>query len=478
MTEALQRKLSDSPAARWTVLALVSFTMLTGYVITDVMAPLKTMFEQQLGWDSNDYGIFTSGYGLFNIFLLMLIFGGMILDKKGARFTGILSVGIMIIGTLLKYWAISADFGNAVSTLNLFGWHVFSMKTQVLYATLGFAIFGVGVEMIGITANKVVVKWFTGRSLALALGLNVAAGRIGTAIAMSGAYPYAKLMGGDPASPLLLCLCLLVIGLLAFLVFNVMDRNLDRQIQTEEHADQAAGHPHEPKEEFKASDIFVIARIRAFWYITILCVLFYSAVFPFLKYASELMIQKFHVSTNYAGLIPSLLPFGNILLTPLFGSIYDRKGRGATIMIIGAALLVFVHLLFSIPMLTASWVAIVLILLLGAAFSLVPSAMWPSVPKIIPYNMLGTAYSMIFWIQNWGLSGVPLLIGWVLDRYCITGQIMIDGIPSTQFDYTLPMIIFTLFGVFSILFALLLKREDKKKGYGLERPNIVRNEAQ
>ncbi|MBQ4279573.1 MAG: MFS transporter [Rikenellaceae bacterium] len=474
MVETIKRKISDSPAARWTVLCLVSFTMLTGYVITDVMAPLKTMLEQQLGWDSSDYGIFTSGYGLFNIFLLMLVFGGMILDKKGARFTGVLSVGVMIAGTLLKYWAVSTDFAGSVSTLNILGWHVFSIKTQVLYATLGFAVFGVGIEMIGITANKVVVKWFTGRSLALALGLNVAAGRIGTAIALSGAYPYAKLMGDNPGSPLLLCLGLLVIGLLAFLVFNIMDVRLDRQTRAGDAADLEAGKPREADEEFKPSDIFVIARIKAFWYITILCVLFYSAVFPFLKFASELMIQKFHISTDYAGLIPSLLPFGNILLTPLFGSIYDRKGRGATIMLIGAALLVVVHLLFSIPMLTASWVAIALILLLGAAFSLVPSAMWPSVPKIIPYNMLGTAYSMIFWIQNWGLAGVPLLIGWVLDRYCITGQTVIDGVPSTQFDYTLPMLIFTVFGVLSILFAFLLKREDKKKGYGLEQPNIVK----
>ena len=324
MVEYLRKKIADSAAARWTVLGLVSFTMLTGYVMTDAMAPLKTMLEQQLGWDSTDYGVFTSGYGWFNIFLLMLIFGGMILDKKGPRFTGVLSVGLMIAGSLLKYWAVSTDFGGAVTSLSIGSWQVFSLKSQVLYATLGFAIFGVGIEMVGITANKVVVKWFRGKALALALGLNVAAGRIGTAIAMFGSLPFARAMG-SPSAPLLVCLIMFCIGLLSFLVFCVMDRRYDRETETERPLD----NEKTDEEEFRFSDIFRIARIKAFWYITILCVLFYSAVFPFLKYATELMIQKFHVSPEFAGSIPALLPFGNVLLTPLFGSIYDRKGRGA-----------------------------------------------------------------------------------------------------------------------------------------------------
>lgn len=472
MVEIIKTKIRESAAARWSVLVLVSFTMLTGYILTDVMAPLKTMLEQQLAWDSSDYGIFTSGYGIFNIFLLMLIFGGMILDKKGARFTGILAVAIMIIGTVMKYYAISTDFAGAITSPTIFGWQIFSLKTQVLYATIGFAIFGVGIEMIGITASKIIVKWFTGRSLALALGLNVAAGRIGTAIAMFGAYPYAKSMGNNPSSPLLLCLIMLCIGLLSFLVFGIMDKTFDKQTAEDERIAKENGTAAEPEEEFKPSDIFRIAKIRAFWYITILCILFYSAVFPFLKFATELMIQKFHVSTDFAGTIPALLPFGNILLTPLFGSIYDRKGKGATIMLIGSVLLVIAHVVFSIPSLTSSWVAIAMTLLIGGAFSLVPSAMWPSVPKIVPNRMLGTAYAMIFWIQNWGLAGVPLLIGYVLNKYCVTGEIMIDGVMSTSYDYTIPMLMFACFGLLSIVFALLLKKEDARKGYGLEKPNI------
>lgn len=468
MTTQIKKKISDSPVARWSVLFLVSFTMLTAYILADVMAPLKTMLEQQLMWSSSDYGIFTSGYGLFNIFLLMLIFGGMILDRKGARFTGVLAVVIMLVGTCIKYKAVATDFGNQIVSPTIFGWTIFSIKKQVLLATLGFAVLGVGIEMIGITANKVVVKWFSGRSLALAIGLNTATGRIGTAIAMFGSLPYAKAMG-HPSAPLLLCLLLLCIGLMTFLVFIIMDRKLDAQTR---EAEKAEGHPEEDK--FKFSDILAIARIRAFWYITILCILFYSAVFPFLKYATELMIQKFDVAPDFAGVIPGLLPFGNILLTPLFGSIYDHKGKGATIMVIGSVMLAAVHLLFAIPTLTQSWVAVVLTLILGAAFSLVPSAMWPSVAKIIPFNKLGTAYSMIFWIQNWGLSFVPMLIGFVLDKYCITGQREIDGIVTTSYDYTLPMLIFALCGLLSIVFALLLKREDRIKDYGLERPNIVK----
>lgn len=471
MVEQLRKKITESAVARWSVLFLVSFTMLTGYILTDVMAPLKTMLEQQLAWSSSDYGVFTSGYGIFNIFLLMLIFGGMILDAKGPRFTGILAVSIMITGALLKYWAISTDFGAAQVNLNIFGWQVFSLKKQVFYATLGFATFGVGIEMIGITATKIVVKWFKGRSLALALGLNVAAGRIGTFLAISGAYPVAR-MTGSIGTPLVLCLVMLCIGLLTFLVFAMMDRRFDREVAREGREETA----RQEQEEFKMKDIFSIASIRGFWYITILCLLFYSAVFPFLKYATELMIQKFGVSTAYAGAIPGLLPFGNILLTPVFGLIYDLKGRGATIMIIGSVLLVIVHVLFSVPAITALWIAVVLILLLGAAFSLVPSAMWPSVPKIIPDRMLGTAYALIFWLQNWGLAGIPLLIGWVLDKYCVVGTVVIDGVESTKYDYTLPMMIFALLGTLSIIFALLLRREDARKGYGLELPNIVRKD--
>jgi MFS family permease len=184
------------------------------------------------------------------------------------------------------------------------------------------------------------------------------------------------------------------------------------------------------------------------------------------------MVNKFHVKEDLAGNIPALLPIGAIILTPFFGNLYDRKGKGATIMIVGAILLILVHTVYSIPFLTATPLAIIMIMILGVGFSLVPSAMWPSVPKIIPEKQLGTAYGMIFLVQNIGLSLVPLLIGWVLDKFCITGTRMMDGVQVPSYNYTLPMIIFTGFGVLALIFGLLLKHEDKKKGYGLELPNI------
>jgi MFS family permease len=244
-----------------------------------------------------------------------------------------------------------------------------------------------------------------------------------------------------------------------------MDRRLDA-------SEAAAGRSPTDEDAFRLSDIGLIIKNRGFWYIAILCVLFYSAVFPFLKYASDLMVQKFHVKESLAGIIPSVLPFGTILLTPLFGNLYDRKGRGASIMILGSCLLIFVHVLFTIPFLTYWPIALVLTVILGVGFSLVPSAMWPSVPKIIPERQLGTAYAVIFWVQNWGLMGVPALIGWVLYKFCITGSRVVDGQSVVTYDYTLPMMIFTGFAVLALVFAFLLKAEDRKKGYGLEARNI------
>ncbi len=462
MVEAIQKKLQASPALRWTVLLFVSFTMLTGYLITDIMAPLETLCEQQLGWDGTSYSIYTSAYGWFNVFLLMLIFGGMILDKVGPRITGLLAVGLMITGAGLQYWGMQHDFQGAMVTINIFGWHILSWSASLFWAALGFAVFGVGIELIGITANKIVVQWFTGSSLALALGLNVAAGRIGTALALFGSKPFASAIG-NVSAPMGLGLLMLCVGLLTFLIYIMMDRRVHGKKQAESS---------DPDEKFSFSDIGKVMSIRGFWYLAILCLLFYAAVFPFLKYAVSLMEQKFGLSPMWAGAIPALMPMGNILMTPFFGSIYDRKGHGATIMIIGAVLLLVVHLLFSLPGLNQLWQAVTLIVLLGVAFSLVPSAMWPSVSKIIPYRMLGTAFSLIFWIQNWGLMGVPLLIGWIRDKYCVTGTIIIDGKEATAYDYTLPMLTFAFFGIASVVLALLLRREDRIKHFGLEEPNI------
>ncbi len=450
MTEKIHQTLRDSKAARWTALAVVAFTMLCGYFLTDVMAPLKPMLEEELLWTSTDYGIFTSAYGWFNVFLLMLIFGGIILDKMGVRFTGLGACILMVLGCSIKYGAVSGLFP-------LEGTVIAGMKGQVAVAALGYAIFGVGVETAGITVSKIIVKWFKGYEMALAMGLEMATARLGTMLAMSVTVPFAKFTGSISA-PILLCLIMLCIGLISFIVYTVMDRKLEASVGKDESS---------ADDGFRLSDIVLIVRNKGFWLIALLCVLFYSAVFPFLKYATDLMVNKYNVDQELAGIIPSLLPLGTLFLTPFFGNLYDRKGKGATIMLIGALMLIGVHVLFALPILNYWWFATIIMIVLGIAFSLVPSAMWPSVPKIIPEKQLGTAYALIFWVQNWGLMGVPALIGWVLDRYCKLGG---EGQPA--YDYTLPMVIFASFGVLALIIALMLKAEDKKKGYGLEEANI------
>lgn len=458
MVQEVKKSLRDSKSARWLALALLAFTMLTGYFIADVMAPLKNLLETQNGWNSTEYGTFTSAYGWFNVFLFMLIIGGIILDKLGIRLTGIGSIIVMIIGTFLKFYAIS-DSSLRGHTI-YFLWTEFDL--QVFLASIGFAIFGVGVEVAGITVSRGIVKWFKGKEMALAMGLEMATARIGTALALGLSPMIAEYWGGASTS-VLVGLLMLVIGLMGFLVYVFMDKKLDTEIGAE------AGELADESEKFRVSDIGKIVVNPGWVLIALLCVLFYSAVFPFLKYASDLMIQKFGISRTLAGWFPTLLPFGTILLTPLFGTIYDRKGKGATIMIIGAFLVAFVHGMFSIPALSSPFIAVILFIILGIGFSLVPSAMWPSVPKIIPESQLGTAYAMIFWVQNIGLMGVPYLIGWVLDNYCKIG---LNPDNSPVYDYTLPMLIFMGFGLIAIILAFLLKAIDRKKGYDLEKPNI------
>jgi MFS family permease len=458
MTEVIRQSLRDSKGARWGALAVVSFTMMTGYYINYVISPLKPLLEEFMQWNSSDFGTWNSAYGWFNVFFLMLIFGGLILDKMGVRFTGIGASITMILGTVLQYIAIADVFPM--------DGHIFGLKAQIAVGSVGFAVFGVGVEIAGITVSKVIVKWFKGKELALAMGLEMATARMGTALALALPFPMATLWFGTReyphlSAPLMLGLGLLVAGFVAFIWYTFMDRKLEKS--------EGIGDEVSEEDEFQISDILFIIRNKGFWLIALLCVLFYSGIFPFLYYATDLMINKYNVNPEFAGTIPGLLPFGTILLTPFFGNIYDRKGKGATIMLIGSIMLLVGHVIFAIPFIDNYIVAIGLILFLGITFSLVPSAMWPSVPKIIPEKQLGTAYALIFWVQNWGLMGVPLLIGVVLDKYC---RVFDANGEFSHYDYTIPMMIFASTGFFAIIVALMLKAEDKKKGYGLELPNI------
>lgn len=503
MTEKIKATLRDSKAARWTALVIVSFTMMMAYFFTDVMGPLEAplttkgklvYFEDGsylsadslmkittltsedeiavgdtyiavyfndegeteskeltvsstingLGWSNSDYGIFSGAYGYINVFLFMLFFGGLILDKMGVRFTGIMSTGLMFVGAAIKWYAVDNGFAG----------ELFGLPTQVVVACLGFAIYGMGAEIAGITVTKVIAKWFAGHEMALAMGLQVALARVGTACALFFALPIAQSIGSVSA-PVMFGASALCIGLLSYIVYCVMDKKLDKSIADEDIA-------VESEEQFKFSDLKLIFCNQGFWLITFLCLIFYAAVFPFLKFATNLMIIKYGVSPSIAGMIPGLLPFGTMLLTPLFGSLYDKMGKGATLMIIGSVLLTIVHLLFAMPLLNVWWFAVIIMILLGIAFSLVPSAMWPSVPKIIPMKQLGSAYAIIFYIQNIGLSMVPVLIGNAIAANTSNGTT----------DYTVPMLIFALFGAMAVVIAVLLKITDKRKGYGLEEANI------
>ncbi len=453
-TQAIQQKLSDSKSARWTALLIVSFTMMFGYFFTDVMSPLEPLLTAAkedgglgLGWSSDEYGFFSGAYGYFNVFLLLLFFGGIILDKFGIRFTGIMSTILMFGGALIKWYAVGHDFTGTIA-VPFFG----TYQTQVVLAALGFSIYGVGCEIAGITVSKVIVKWFTGHELALAMGVQVALARLGTAGALGFALPFAKWMGGVSAS-VGLGAALLCAGVIVFLVYCVMDKKEDAS---------AAAVQGEPEEGFKFSDLKVLLTTTGFWYVAVLCLMFYAGVFPFLNFATKLMIFKYGVAEDVAGLIPAMSPFGTIFLTPLFGSIYDKYGKGATLMLIGSVLLTCVHIIFALPF--GTWIlAVAVMVVLGIALVLVPSAMWPSVPKIIPMKLLGTAYALIFYIQNIGLALVPVWIGKV--NQANTGA---NGV----IDYTETMTIFALFGVVAIIISLLLMWEDKRKGYGLQQPNI------
>ena len=445
-----KEKINNSPFARWTVLIIVATAMMMGYFVNDVMSPLETLLELPkeqggLGWTPSDYGFFSGAGSFINVFLLMLFFSGLILDKMGIRFTGTLACSLMALGTLIKYYAVTAEFGNEpIAFLD------YQLPASAVWASLGFAIFGVGYEMTGISVSKAMVRWFTGHELALAMGIQLAMARLGTAAALSISAPIARHY--TLSMPLLISLAFLIIGLLAFLVFCVMDRKLDDSGQTTE--DSADNTQYE--EQFHFSDILVTLRNPGFWLITLFCVLFYSAVSPFLKFSTKLMVMKYGVDPDIAGFFSSIAPFGTILMTPLFGLIYDRNGKGVTLVITGALMLTAVPFGFSLPM-HSSTIAIALMVTLSIGYSLAPAALWPCVPKIIPLKCLGTAYSMIFFIQNFGRAVIPMCVG---------------RANETDPTYTTSMLIFGFTALGAAVTAIAILVIDKKKNYGLQLPNI------
>ncbi|MFA5642211.1 MAG: MFS transporter [Bacteroidales bacterium] len=449
-------QLRDSATTRWLMLLLISLTMFAAYVASDIFSPLQTMLKDHNLWNAAEYGIFSGSYSIFNVFLGMLIFGGLILDKKGIRFSGILSCLLMVGGIAVKYWAITSP-SLLDSSMVIFG---AEYKMQVIWAVVGYGAFGVGAEVAGITVSKSVVKWFKGKELALAMGMQLSLARLGSAAALAFS-PMIATKYGSVSTPVLFGLALLVLGGLSFIIYSVYDKKLDTQIKADEL---------EPEESFNVKDVKAVLNNKGFWLIAILCVVFYSAVFPFLKYAAGLMEYKFGVSRELSGLIPSMLPFGAIVLTPLFGFIYDKIGRGADLMIGGSLLLTSVHVMFALPFINQWWMAIILMILLGIAFSMVPSAMWPSLAKIMPERQLGTTYALTFYIQNIGLMVVPILIGNLLNRQAVANDLVSEV--AVVYDYTLPMTIFAGICSIAIVISIILKRVDKKMGYGLQFANI------
>ena len=435
-------RLNDSPIARWTVLIIVATAMMMGYFVNDVMSPLETLLEMPrseggLGWTPSNYGFFSGAGSFINVFLLMLFFSGLILDKMGIRFTGVLACSLMVLGTLIKYYAVTTDFGE--SQFSIFN---SQLPASAAVASLGFAIFGVGYEMTGITVSKSMVRWFTGHELALAMGIQLAMARLGTAAALSISAPIARHF--TLSTPLLVSLSFLIIGLLSFLVFCVMDRRLDDSRQAgdignpmESRDSRDSREAEDSSEEFRLSDILVTLRNPGFWLITLFCVLFYSAVSPFLKFSTKLMVMKYGVDPDIAGFFSSIAPFGTMVIT-------------------GALMLTAVHFCFSMPM-HSSTIAIALMVLLSIGYSLAPAALWPCVPKIIPLKCLGTAYSMIFFIQNFGRAIIPMFVGRANE---------VD--PS----YTSSMLIFGFTALGAALTAIAMWYVDRRKGYGLQLPNI------
>ena len=456
MVATIQRKLNDSAAARWTALVLIALMMFFGYMFVDVMSPLKSLVESARGWDSSTFGTYASSEYFLNVFVFFLIFAGIILDKMGIRFTGLLSASLMVLGAAIKLVGISDWFQTTEFCAWLNSWWV-AFPGSAKMASLGFMIFGCGCEMAGTTVSKSIAKWFEGKEMALAMGLEMAIARLGVFAVMWLAPMISKQFDQSIVAPVAFCTVLLIIGLLCFTVFVFMDRQLDRQLI-------AAGELKEEKssdEEFHIRDLGAIFRSKMFWLVALLCVLYYSAIFPFQRYAPNFLEVTLGIDAESAARLFSCFPILAMILTPFLGALLDFKGKGATMLMVGAVIMICCHLSFAflLPLFPSKWLALLLVVTLGVSFSLVPAALWPSVPKIIDSKILGSAYCLIFWIQNIGLFAVPLLIGVVLDA---TG------------GYTVPMIIFSTFGVLDFIFSLYLKIEDRKKGYGLELPNVKR----
>ncbi|MCH5247837.1 MAG: MFS transporter [Muribaculaceae bacterium] len=462
MTEQIKVYLNDKAWARWTALILVASMMFFAYMFVDVMSPLQSLIEVQRGWSPDAFGYYAGAEYILNVFGF-LILAGIILDKMGIRFTGTLSASVMLVGACIKFYAVSNWFQGSAFDIWLSSWWT-AMPGSAKLAAVGFMIFGCGCEMAGVTVSKAIAKWFEGKEMALAMGLEMAIARLGVFAVLSLSPRLAVWMGGDPTVviPVGFCTCLLLIGLIAYIVFCVMDTKLDHQ------RGGAAGGDGSSEEEFKVADVKMILSSKLFWFIALLCVLYYSAIFPFQRYGTNMLQCNLHIDAEQAADLLRWFPIGAMILTPPLGFFLDRVGKGATMLILGAILLVCCHLTFALwlPAYPSESLAFATIVVLGISFSLVPAALWPSVPKVMDSRYLGSAYSLIFWVQNIGLCVFPILIGKVLTATN-------PGIDNpVDYNYTVPMLLFAGLGLLAFVFAVWLKILDARHHYGLELPNI------
>ncbi len=537
-TDKIQQTLRDSAGMRWTALLLLALGMFFAYIFMDILSPIKDLMQETRGWDSTAFGTMQGSEVFLNVFVFFLIFAGIILDKMGVRFTAVLSGTVMLVGAIIKWYAVTESFmGSGLEewfTNNLNYIPIFDelgvspfyegMPASAKFAACGFMIFGCGCEMAGITVSRGIVKWFKGREMALAMGSEMALARLGVATCMIFSPFFAKLGGSISVSrSVAFGVVLLAIGLIMFAVYFFMDKRLDAQ----------TGEAEEKDDPFKISDLGQILTSTGFWLVSMLCVLYYSAIFPFQKYAVNMLqcnldftevdpnsfwanssvtiiqyvimlvvaiasftsnfmkdkVKKYGLLSlaivalivycymgymrQSAESVFAVFPLLAMGITPILGSYVDHKGKAASMLVLGSLLLIACHLTFAfiLPgfkgnMVGGIIVAYLTILVLGASFSLVPASLWPSVPKLVDAKIIGSAYALIFWIQNIGLWLFPLLIGKVLDN---TNPGVTD---PTQYDYTWPLVMLACLGVAALILGLVLKAVDKKKGLGLEEPNI------
>jgi MFS family permease len=432
MTTQVRQLLNDKAWARWTALVLIALMMFFGYMFVDVLSPLQELTKTELGWSPDAFGYYAGAEYILNVFGFLII-AGIILDKMGVRFTGTTSASLMLLGACIKLYGISSWFHGTALEAWLNSWWVVMPASE-------------------------------GKEMALAMGLEMAIARIGVFAIFSISPRLATAISDDATVvvPVAFCTLLLLIGLIAFITFTFFDSKLDKQLG------QSAKSGSDSEEEFKISDVGNIFKSKLFWIVALLCVLYYSAIFPFQRYAANMLQCNLHIDATQASDIFRWFPIGAAAITPFLGYFLDRKGKGATMLILGAILMIVCHLTFALvlPVMPSKIVAFSAIVILGISFSLVPAALWPSVPKIMDKRFLGSAYSLIFWVQNIGLCLFPIAIG----------QVLTASNPGVEdpvlYNYTNPMLMLAGLGVLALIFGLWLKVLDKKNGYGLELPNI------